>query len=197
MLVAGALVIWIGGAKYIDATIAAVMAVAAMVLCRVVSWDDVIAHKTAWDTFVYFATLVTMAGGLVDTKFVDWVAQAIASTFSGLGVIAAIVVVVGAFYFLHYLFASVTAHTSALLPVFLGVAVKIPGVSRVALALLLSFTLGLMGILTPYATGPSPIYYGGGFIKRRDFWIYGLILGVIFFLALVAIVIPWPSFIRL
>jgi len=197
MLVTAALVIWIGGAKYVDATIAAVMAVAAMVLCRVVSWDDVIAHKTAWDTFVYFATLVTMAGGLVDTKFVDWVAKAIASTFSGLGVISAIVVVIGAFYFLHYLFASVTAHASALLPVFLGVAVKIPGVSHVALALLLSYTLGLMGILTPYATGPSPIYYGGGFIPRRDFWIYGLILGVIFFVAVVGIVIPWLSFIRL
>lgn len=197
VLVTAALIIWIGAAKYIDATIAAVMAVAAMVLLRVVSWDDVIGHKQAWDVLVYFATLVSMASGLVDTKFVDWMAKAIASTFSGLGVISAIILVVGAFYFLHYLFASITAHTSALLPVFLGVAVKIPGVSRVAMALLLCYTLGLIGILTPYATGPSPIYYGGGYIKRRDFWIYGLILGVIFFVVYLAILIPWLSYIRL
>ena len=196
-LVTAALVIWIGAAKYIDATIAAVMAVAAMVLLRVVSWDDVIGHKQAWDVLVYFATLVAMAGGLVDTKFVDWMAKAIASTFSGLGAISAIVVVVGAFFFLHYLFASITAHASALLPVFLGVAVKIPGVSRVSLALLLSYTLGIMGIITPYATGPSPIYYGGGYIQRRDFWIYGLILGVIFFVVYLLIVIPWLKFLGL
>ncbi|MEM2445480.1 MAG: anion permease, partial [Candidatus Bathyarchaeia archaeon] len=48
--------------------------------------------------------------------------------------------------------------------------------------------------LTPYATGPSPIYYGSGYIKGRDFWLYGLILGVIFFAVYIAIGIPWLLF---
>jgi L-tartrate/succinate antiporter len=197
LLVTAALVVWIGAAKYVDATVAAVLAVAAMVLLRVVSWDDVIGNKQAWDVLIYFGTLVAMAGGLVDTKFVDWLAKAIASTFSGLGVTAAILVVVGAFFFSHYLFASVTAHASALLPVFLTVAVQIPGVSRISLALLLSYTLGMIGILSPYATGPSPIYYGGGYIQRKDFWVFGLVLGVIFFGAEMLIVIPWLRFLHM
>ena len=196
-LVTTALIMWIGAAKYIDATIAAILAVVLMVLFRVVSWDDVIGHSQAWNVLIYFSTLLAMASGLADTKFVDWMAKSIAATFSGLSPMAAIVLLVGSFFFLHYLFASVTAHASALLPVFFSVAVKIPGVSRVALALLLSYSLGMMGILTPYATGPSPIYYGGGYIKGKDFWIFGLILGLLFFVVYLAIVIPWLAFLKM
>ena len=196
-LVIAALVLWIGAAKYIDATIAAVLAVVLMVLLGVVSWNDVIGHAQAWNVLVYFATLVTMAAGLADIKFVDWMAKSIASTFSHVGVWTAMVLLVGSFFFLHYLFASITAHTSALLPVFLGVAVTIPGASPVALALLLSYTLGLMGILTPYATGPSPIYYGGGYIKGRDFWVFGLILGLIFIIGYLAIIVPWLKLLKI
>ena len=38
----------------------------------------------------------------------------------------------------------------------------------------------IMGIITPYATGPSPIYDGSGYIERKDFWILGLIFLIVF-----------------
>lgn len=196
-LVLAALVAWIGGAKYIDPALAAILVVVLMVVIRVISWNEVIGHAQAWNVLVWFATLVTMANGLVKTKFVDWLAQSLAPVVSGLGPTTSIVALVGVFYLVHYLFASLTAHTSALLPVFLGVAVHIRGVSPVACALLLAYTLGLMGILTPYATGPSPIYYGSGYIKSRDFWILGLILGMVFFLTYVVITIPWLAFLNI
>ncbi|MBS7608087.1 anion permease [Candidatus Bathyarchaeota archaeon] len=193
-LVVLALALWIRGTDYIDATTTAVLVVSLMVILRVVSWDDVIGYKQAWNVLVWFATLVTMADGLVKVKFVDWVANAIVQPFEGLNLISAIILLTGMFFFLHYLFASLTAHTTALLPVFFAVAIRIPGISATTWALLLSYTLGLMGILTPYATGPSPIYYGSGYIKGRDFWLYGLILGVIFFAVYIAIGIPWLLF---
>ena len=80
---------------------------------------------------------------------------------------------------------------------FLSVVVKIPGVSRLSLALMLCYSLGLMGILTPYATGPAPIYYVGGYIKGKDFWVFGLILGLIFFLTHIAITLPWLRFLQM
>ncbi len=61
---------------------------------------------------------------------------------------------------------------------------------------LLVLTLGIMGILTPYATGPSPIYYGSGYIASRDYWRLGLVFGVIFIAALVVIAVPWLALIR-
>ncbi|MEM3703166.1 MAG: DASS family sodium-coupled anion symporter [Candidatus Bathyarchaeia archaeon] len=193
-LVALALALWIKGTDYIDATTTAILVVSLMVVFKVVSWDDVIGYKQAWNVLVWFATLVTMADGLVKVKFVGWVADTIAQSFEGLDLMSAIILLTSMFFFLHYLFASLTAHTTALLPVFLAVAIKIPGISTTTWALLLSYTLGLMGILTPYATGPSPIYYGSGYIKGRDFWLYGLILGIIFFIAYIAIGIPWLLF---
>ena len=51
------------------------------------------------------------------------------------------------------------------------------------LALGLCLQLGIMGILTPYASGPSPVYYGSGYLPAADYWRLGAIFGVIFFAA--------------
>jgi L-tartrate/succinate antiporter len=196
-LVLLALVLWIAGAKYIDATIAAILVVTLMVILRVVSWNDILADTQAWNVLVWFATLVTLAGGLAETKFVDWVAESLRPALSQRGVVTAAVLLVGTFFLLHYLFASVTAHVSALFQVFLAVAITIPGTSHATWALLLSYPLGLMGILTPYGTGPSPIYYGCGYIKSREFWILGLLLGLIFFVVYLLIELPWLTFLKI
>jgi L-tartrate/succinate antiporter len=196
VLVALALALWIGGTKYIDPTLAAVVVVVLMVSCGVVTWIDVLSNRQAWDTLVWFATLVTLASGLAQVKFVDWLANAIAHALIGLGTVAAAALLVGAFFALHYLFASITAHTTALLPVFLGVAVKIPGFSPLAWALLLGYTLGMMGIITPYGTGPSPIYYGSGYVRSTHFWLLGLILGVVFVVVYLTIGLPWLAFLK-
>jgi L-tartrate/succinate antiporter len=189
-----ALVIWIAGGEYVEAAIAAVFVILLMVILGVVSWDDILRNTSAWNMLIWFATMVTLARGLATTGFVGWVGQSIAPMLSTLSVSAAIVVLVGAFYYMHYLFASTSAHTSALLPVFLGVAALIPDLSAMSGALLLAYPLGLIGILTPYGIGPSPIYYGGGYIPGRDFWIYGFILGLIFFVVYMAMIIPWLRF---
>ena len=196
-LVLLALILWIGGAKYIDPTMAAILVVTLMVVLRVVSWNDILANSPAWNVLVWFATLVTLAGGLAETKFVDWLAKSLAPILSHRGAIAAAVLLISAFFFLHYLFASITAHVSALFQVFIAVAITIPGISAVSWALLLSYPLGLMGILTPYGTGPSPIYYGSGYIKSKDFWILGFLLGLLFFAVYVLIELPWLKFLQI
>jgi di/tricarboxylate transporter len=83
---------------------------------------------------------------------------------------------------------------SALLPVFLGVAVTVPGVTPLAWGLLLCQSLGMMGILTAYATAPAAIFYGSGYIPGRDFWKFGFILGMIYFTVYVAIGVPWLAY---
>ena len=191
-----ALGIWIGGGEYVEPAIAAILVILLMVILSVVTWDEILRNTPAWNMLIWFATMVTLARGLADVQFVAWVGQSIAPMLTTLSTSVAIVVLVGAFYYMHYLFASTSAHTSALLPVFLGVAAVIPDVSAMKGALLLAYPLGLIGILTPYGIGPSPIYYGGGYIRGRDFWIYGFILGLIFFLVYMAIIIPWLGFLN-
>lgn len=52
---------------------------------------------------------------------------------------------------------------------------------------LLAMTHGIMGVITPYVTGPAPLYYGAGYITGRDFWKLGFIFGTIFITALLGI----------
>jgi L-tartrate/succinate antiporter len=194
VLVLGALGFWIGGAAYIDPAIVAGFVILGMVIFRVVSWDEIVGHAQAWNTLIWFATLVTMAGGLAETKFLDWLAASLVPMLSGLGVYATIVGVVLTFFFLHYFFASITAHTATLFPLFLAVAIKIPVVSPIAWALLLAYPLGMIGVLTPYASGQNAVYYGSGYIKRRDFWVLGLVLGVVYMAVYLAIIVKWLEY---
>ena len=162
-----------------------------MVIGKVVSWDDILADKPAWNTLVWFATLVALADGLNRVGFVKWFADTVGAQMTGFSPTVAMLLLVAVFFFTHYLFASITAHVTAMLPVMLAVGMGIPGIDIRDFALLLALTLGLMGILTPYATGPSPVYYGSGYIPAKDYWRLGAIFGVIFFAVFVLVAALW------
>ena len=102
-----------------------------------------------------------------------------------------VLVVVALFYWSHYLFASITSHAVVLLPVVLGIGREIAGLPLGLLALLCIHSLGLMGVLSPYATGCAPIYAGSGFIGRARFWWLGLLFGALYFAVLIGVVGPW------
>jgi L-tartrate/succinate antiporter len=191
VLVLLALALWIFGGDYINATTVAIGVIALMVILRVVSWDDILANKQAWNTLVWFATLVALADGLNRVGFVKWFADTVGAHMTGFSPTMAMLLLVAVFFFTHYLFASITAHVTAMLPVMLAVGMGVPGMDVRLFAMLLMFTLGIMGILTPYATGPSPVYYGSGYIPTRDYWRLGAIFGVLFIAALLLIGVPW------
>lgn len=77
-----------------------------------------------------------------------------------------------------------------------GVAAATPGVSPKIWGLTLAYTLGIMGVITPYATGPSPIYFGSGYITSKAFWLYGAILGAVFLATLLLVGVPWMMWMR-
>jgi L-tartrate/succinate antiporter len=60
-----------------------------------------------------------------------------------------------------------------------------------AAALALSMTIGIMGIITPFATGPGPIYAGSGYLPAKDFWRLGTIFGGISLLVFLCVGVPW------
>ena len=186
-----ALIGWIFSGQYLDATLVALIALTLMILTKVISWDDIIGLKPAWNVLVWFATLVTLADGLAKVGFLKWFATLSAKAMVGYQPSTVMGLLVILFFVMHYLFASSTAHVTALLPVFLTTASVIPGINMRITALLLCLSLGLLGIITPYATGPSPIYYGSGYIGRKDFWVQGFIFGAIFLAALILIGVPY------
>jgi di/tricarboxylate transporter len=77
-----------------------------------------------------------------------------------------------------------------MLPILLSLGLGIPGVQFEKLALMLGLTQGIMGVLTPYATGPAPVYANSGYITSGEYWRLGTIFGVIFLAALLMLSAP-------
>jgi citrate:succinate antiporter/L-tartrate/succinate antiporter len=179
------------GSQFIDPTGVVLLAIALMILTRVIDWDDILGSKGAWNVLVWFATLVALADGLNRVGFVPWVARGLAPRLLGIPPLAAMAFLVAFYFLVHYLFASLTAHAAAVLPVVLATGLAVPGLPVKAFALLLLYSLGLMGVLSPYATGPAPIYYGSGYVSRRAFWGLGLAFGAIYLAVLLGVGIPY------
>jgi anion transporter len=117
LLVVAALLLWVFGGGWVHPTAVALAAVGLMVLTGVVAWDDVVGCRSAWDTLVYFATLLALADGLNRVGVVAWVAAGVAGLLRGLPPLAVLAALVAFFFAVHYLFASLTAHTTAVLPI--------------------------------------------------------------------------------
>jgi L-tartrate/succinate antiporter len=186
-----ALGLWIFGGRWINPTTAALIAFCLMLLGGVLSWRDVVGHRDAWRVLVWFATLVTMADGLQRAGFLAWFAGRITTGLAPIPPTTRLMLLVALFFAAHYMFASLTAHATALLPVFLAAGVAMPDLPARPFALLLCYAIGLMGVLTPYATGPAPIFFASGYISRAAFWSLGGLFGAFFLLVLLALGVPW------
>jgi len=168
----------------------ALLVVSLMLITRVVTWKEMASNHAAWTTLVLLATLVTLAGGLSRVGFIKWFADSVAAHLGGLSPTLAIIALVSVYFFSHYMFASLTAHTTAMMPVLLAVGAGIHGVPVNKLALALALTTGIMGVITPYATGPGLAYYESGYLPSADFWRLGTIFGLIFLTALLILGVP-------
>jgi L-tartrate/succinate antiporter len=190
-LAIAALVGWIFGGALMAPVIVSLIAIALMVMTGVVTWNDVISNKSGWNVLVWFAALVTMADGLNQVGVPGWLAQRSAARLAGLPPVTVAVFLVALFFGLHYLFASTTAHATAVLPAFLAAVVAVPGMPVKAVVLTLLYAVGLMGVLTPYATGPAPVWFNAGYISPRDFWKLGALMGALYLGGLLAIGLPY------
>jgi L-tartrate/succinate antiporter len=186
-----ALALWIFGGRWLNATTVALLSLCLMIVTGVVSWDDVLEYRRGWNNLVWFATLITLADGLSRVGFLPWFATKVATSVGGFPLTVKIALIVSVFFVAHYMFASLTAHATALLPVLLSAIVVIPDLPIPVVALCLSYTLGLMGIITPYATGSAPLYYGSGYISHRDFWTLGLVFGTLYLFVVLAVELPY------
>ena len=65
-----ALVLWIYGTELgVILQTVAISVVSIMVLTNVISWDDLISNKAAFDVLIWFSSLVAMATGLQKLEF--------------------------------------------------------------------------------------------------------------------------------
>jgi len=173
------LVLWVGGQAWsINATTAAFVGLAVLLITGVLTWQDMLNEKGAWDTIVWFAALVMMASQLNALGFVPWFGQTVAHKVSGLEWTTAFLILALVYFYSHYMFASQTAHISAMYAPFLAIALTV-GTPPVLAALVLAFFSNLFSSLTHYANGPAPVVFGTGYVSMGAWWGVGGVISVI------------------
>jgi DASS family divalent anion:Na+ symporter len=171
--------LWISGASIgVSATAAAMIGLSIFFLTGILSWKEILEEHTAWDTFIWFSTLVTLATFLNKLGFTSWFSQWVVSQTEGFNWIIGFSFVSLLYFYSHYFFASSVAHICAMYAPFLIVAIALGTPPELA-ALILAFYSSLFGGLTHYSSGPAPIFFGTGTVPIGQWWKMGAIVGTL------------------
>ncbi len=170
--------LWIFGPQFsLKATTAALIGLSLLLFTQVLTWEDVLQEKGAWNTLVWFSVLVMLATYLNKLGLTKWFSEWVVHHVHGLNWLMAFGVLLLVYFYSHYFFASNIAHISSMYPPFLILSVAV-GAPPMLAALILGFFSSLFGGLTHYGCGPAPIYFGSGYIKLQEWWKLGLYTSV-------------------
>lgn len=178
----GALALWATSSlTHMNATGVGMLAVTVLLLTNVLTWQDVLQEKGAWNTMFWMGSLIALAGALSSSGFIKVVAgmagSAIAS--AGLSWLTAFILLALIYVYSHYAFASVSAHIGAMYAAFLAVVVAV-GTPPLLAAIAFASLSNLMIPLTHYGGGAAPILYGAGYVPQGKWWQLGFIMVTVY-----------------
>lgn len=159
-------------------TFVALCGLSAILLAKVLTWDDLLAEHRAWDALIWFAPLIMMADQLNELGVVKIFSAKLFGLMAGWAWPAALLTLVVAYCYIHYSFASMTAHVTALYPGFLGAALA-AGAPPLAAALALAYFSNLDAAMTHYGTGSAPVYFNAGYVRQSEWWRVGFWISLV------------------
>jgi len=173
----GVCLLWIfGGADVI--TLVALSGAALLLLARILTWDDVLNERGAWDVFIWYGGLVQLGKKLNETGVLSHFARNIAAQFDAWNWLPLFIVVLLIYFYAHYAFASITAHIVSMYPAFVPVLIAAgapPGLVVCSFAFFANLAAGL----THYGTTPGPIIFSVGYVSQRTWWRVGFLLSLV------------------
>ena len=175
----------------IDATAVAIVAMIATFVCGIISWDDLLKTKAAWNTLIWFGGILGLSSALTKGKFFEWLAKYLEAHMNfGLDPFMMLILISVISVVVRYFFASGTAYISAMLPVFLIVGIN-AGIDPTLLAFIMIGTNAYGGSVTHYGAAPGPIIFSAGYNNVKDWWTVGLMIAVVCLVLNYVIGIPW------
>ncbi|MBS0185719.1 MAG: DASS family sodium-coupled anion symporter [Proteobacteria bacterium] len=173
------LVLWIFGGNFgVEPTTAALLGLSLLLFTGVLSWEDVLQEKAAWDTFFWLAILLCLAGALSDQGIIKWFGAGVENFIGLLSKPVAFSILAILYFYCHYFFASGTAHLTSLYVMFL-IAIVSTGVPAPLAAFVLAVFASLSSGLTHYGTGAAPVFFGGNFMPVRTWWRLGFLCSLL------------------
>jgi len=171
----------ISGLTYLsklDYSIPPLLGVCILIVTGVLEWVDILGERGAWDVFIWYGGLVRMAEALGETGITKRFAEGAASFTLGWKWWAALSLLLLVYFYAHYGFASITAHSTAMYTPFL-VVILAAGAPPYLAVLSLAYFSNLDASLTHFGTTSAPIYFGAGYVGQRKWWWLGLLTSLV------------------
>ena len=162
----------------IDIAVTALVGGCALLLARVLHWEDVKSEKAAWDIFVWYGGLLCLGKALKDAGVTAVFADRVSSLLAGAGWVALFAAALLIYFYAHYGFASITAHILAMYAPFLAVLTAREAPTGLFVYALACFT-NLAAGLTHYGTTPSPMFFAHGYATLRTWWTVGFVVSLV------------------
>lgn len=183
------IIMWmLGDFTGIGSTLVALIAVSAMLLMGILTWEDVLGESGAWNTLMWMGVLVCLASALTEKGFMVWLGNSMGAMFTGMNWMLVTFLVCLFFNYSQYAFASSTAHMVALYGACLAILLA-AGCPPMVAILLLAYIANTPACLTQYTGGFCPIFYGAGYFNTTQWWKIGFIMSWLHF-AIVIVVGP-------
>ena len=161
----------------LDYAAVALLGISVLLITGVLDWEDLITEKAAWAVFIWYGGLIRMAEALGQTGLTKRFAEAAAGLTTGWKWWLALASLLLIYFYAHYVFASITAHVTAMFVPFL-IVILAAGAPPFLAVLSLAYFSNLSASLTHYGTTPAPIYFGAGYTSQRTWWWLGLIASI-------------------
>lgn len=174
-----AVALWLVGPKIgIDATEVSFIDVALLLITGVINVKDMLNQSFAWNILTWLSVIMLMSQKLMTLGFFPWFSKTLGSALHGVSWIWVLVILFLVYFYLHYLFPSVSTQISALYAGFLSVAIG-AGVPPLMAALMLAFDGSLYLSTSSYSAGPAALLSSTGYVSNKDWWKLSAIIGIV------------------
>jgi len=162
----------------LNVTTVALLGVSVLMATKALDFADVVREHTAWDVFVWYGGIIRMGEALNESGVTKAFADGVSVLFTGWQWPAMMAIVVLLYFYVHYLFASVTTHLLSLYVPFVTILIA-AGAPAALVVFSLAFYANLSASLTHYGTTPGPILFAAGYVSHGTWWKIGLFVSFV------------------
>ena len=159
-------------------TFVALLGLTVLLVTGTLSWEQIVAERSAWDVFIWYGGLVQMGTLLNEAGVTRAFAGALADSLGGLPLELLFLVMLLVYFYAHYAFASITAHILSMYPAFVGVLLAL-GAPVWLVTLVFAYFSNLCAGLTHYGTTPAPIVFSTGYVSQGRWWRIGFLMSLV------------------
>ncbi len=176
---AGTCLLWITSRVHgFEITEVALLGASCLFLTGILTWDDAVSERAAWDVFIWYGGLVRLGEALHEFGITRAFATELGDYFQKLGWVPLLALALVIYFYAHYAFASITTHILSMYPAFVPLLLlrgAPAGLVVYGFATLSNLSAGL----THYGTTPSPMFYAHGYVSFADWWRTGFLISLV------------------